>query len=109
MSPASHAPLWTRQNTNAFNESLSIDTSSVRDMQYMFQVRTAPAHTPFRLLARLPPSQHASLCTRQGAAAFNQPLTFDTSSVTTMKYMFSVRAASAHATHSPVGPMLHVT
>ena len=56
MSPASHAPLWTRQNTNAFNESLSIDTSSVRDMQYMFQVRFAPAHTPSRLLARLPPS-----------------------------------------------------
>ena len=49
MSPASHAPLWTRQNTNAFNQLLSIDTSSVRDMQYMFQVRTAPAratHSP---------------------------------------------------------------
>ena len=42
-------------------------------------------------LARLPPSQHASLCTRQGASAFNQPLTFDTSSVTSMRYMFAVR------------------
>ena len=49
------------------------------------------------------------LWTRQGASKFNQLLTFDTSSVTSMRYMFSVRAASAHATHSPVGPMLHVT
>ena len=49
------------------------------------------------------------LWSRQGASKFDQPLTFDTSSVTTMKYMFSVRAASAHATHSPVGLTLHVT
>ena len=56
MSPASHAPLWTRQDTNAFNQPLTFDTSSVTDMQYMFQVRSAPAHTPARLLARLPPS-----------------------------------------------------
>ena len=49
------------------------------------------------------------LWSRQGASKFDQPLTFDTSSVTTMKYMFSVRYAPAHATHSPVGPTLHVT
>ena len=32
---------------------------------------------------------------RQDASAFNQPLSFDTSSVTTMYYMFHVRAAHA--------------
>ena len=31
------------------------------------------------------------LRTRQDAAAFNQPLSFDTSSVTDMSYMFGVR------------------
>ena len=31
------------------------------------------------------------LRTRQDAAAFNQPLSFDTSSVTDMSYMFYVR------------------
>ena len=41
--------------------------------------------------------------------AFNQPLTFDTSSVTNMQYMFAVRSAPAHATRSPVGPTLRVT
>ena len=30
-----------------------------------------------------------------GAAAFNQPLSFDTSSVTNMRYMFYVRFATA--------------
>jgi len=30
--------------------------------------------------------------TRQNAKAFNQPLSFDTSSVTTMRYMFRVRS-----------------
>ena len=55
------------------------------------------------------PASHAPLCTRQGAYAFNQPLTFDTSSVTDMQYMFSVRSAPAHATHSPVGPTPRVT
>ena len=46
---------------------------------------------------------------RQDADAFNQPLSFDTSSVTTMDYMFQVRSAPAHATHSPVGPTPRVT
>eukprot|EP00964_Phaeocystis_antarctica_P039558 scaffold22637_cov41-Phaeocystis_antarctica.AAC.2 len=43
------------------------------------------------------PSSYASLPTRQGAAAFNQTLSFDTSSVTTMQNMFSVRFARAPA------------
>ena len=37
----------------------------------------------------------ARLSTRQGASAFNQPLSFDTSSVTTMGWMFQVRSAHA--------------
>ena len=41
--------------------------------------------------------------------AFNQPLTFDTSSVTNMENMFYVRSAPAHATSSPVGPTPRVT
>ena len=47
--------------------------------------------------------------TRQNTNAFNQPLSFDTSSFTNMSYLLYVRSAPAHATHSPVGPMLRVT
>ena len=41
---------------------------------------------------------HARLSTRQwasAATAFNQPLSFDTSKVTTMRSMFQVRSAPA--------------
>jgi len=38
--PASHALPSTRQNAYSFNQPLSFDTSSVRDMRYMFQVRS---------------------------------------------------------------------
>ena len=42
------------------------------------------------------PASHVPLpSTRQGATAFNQPLSFDTSKVTDMKYMFYVRSARA--------------
>ena len=115
--------LWTRQSVTAFNQSLSFDTSRVTTMAYMFQVRSAlPMPPSHRLVspcsaatftpsppARLPPSQHTSLWTRQSAQAYNQPLSFNTSRVTSMDYMFGVRSAPAHATHSPVGPMLRVT
>jgi len=37
----------------------------------------------------------ALLSTRQGASAFNQPLSLDTSKVTTMQSMFNVRSARA--------------
>ena len=37
--------------------------------------------------------RYALLSTRQYASAFNQPLSVDTSSVTDMRYMFSVRSA----------------
>jgi len=38
--------------------------------------------------------------TRQYASAFNQPLSLDTSSVTDMSYMFTVRSARALAPNS---------
>jgi len=38
--------------------------------------------------------------TRQNARAFNQPLSFDTSEVTTMNHMFAVRSARALAPNS---------
>ena len=54
-------------------------------------------HPPPRALP--PPSSHLSPLncmpsplTRQSASAFNQPLSFDTSSVTDMSIMFRVRA-----------------
>ena len=46
--------------------------------------------------ARLP-ALHARLLTRQEARAFNQPLSFDTSKVTTMSGMFLVRSTRALA------------
>ena len=40
-------------------------------------------------------ASHARLSTRQGASAFNQPLSFNTSKVTSMQFMFEVRSARA--------------
>ena len=68
-----------------------------------------PHSTSSRLLARLPPSQHAPLWTRQNTQAFNRPLSFDTSSFTNMDHLLDVCSAPAHATHSLVGPILRVT
>ena len=109
--------LCSRQSAKTFNQSLSVNTSSVTDMSYMFQVRSACALLPvssLRLLARyqtphvapLSPVFGARLAlhpglftcsklTRQIASAFNQPLSLDTSSVTTMSYMFEARSARA--------------
>ena len=47
------------------------------------------------------------LCTRQWASAFNQPLSFDTSNVTSMAGMFSVRSACALPSASTVGAFQH--
>jgi hypothetical protein len=52
--------------------------------------------SPFPLLCHIPvphafPSDGCPLWTRQYASAFNQPLSFDTSSVTYMSAMFEVR------------------
>jgi hypothetical protein len=56
---------------------------------------------PASRLAPLPPASHALPSTRQLASAFNQPLSFDTSSVTTMYGMFQVRPARV-----PLAPSL---
>ena len=83
-------------------------------MSYMFEVRSAQAPpplpiqalactrlallrrpTPSRLPARMRPAPYARLMTWQEASAFNQPLSFDTSSVTDMNGMFQVRSAPA--------------
>ena len=53
------------------------------------------AHTPG--LAAPRPASHAPLSTLQRATAFNQPLSFNTSSVTDMLSMFFVRSARALA------------
>ena len=47
-----------------------------------------------------------TLSTRKGASAFNQPVSFDTSNVTSMAGMFSVRSARALPLTSIVGPSL---
>ena len=95
-----------------FNADISNwDTSKVTDMGGMFNVRSARALTPAALCQPLPvhaatvaatqrprasraaplPALRARLSTRQDASAFNQPLSFDTSKVTDMSYMFDVR------------------
>jgi len=53
-----------------------------------------PPHTPFHLPepAPRPAASHAPPWARQDASAFNQPLSFDTSSVTNMRYIFHVRS-----------------
>ena len=105
-----------------FNVDISSwDTSKVTDMGVMFYVRSARALAPNSLESGLPPCMpltpppHAlpppglhlaphrmcpSLLTRQYASAFNQPLSFDTSKVTEMAYMFNVRSARALAPNS---------
>ena len=115
--PASHARLSTRQRAYRFNQPLSFDTSKVTTMESMFNVRSARALGPTALSRALPvhadcvattprhhatraaplPASHARLSTRQQASAFNQPLSFDTSKVTTMRDMFYVRSARALA------------
>jgi len=107
-----------RQYASAFNQPLSLDTSSVTNMYQMFHVRSARApasslrtwvlclHAACAAAARTPSRLPAppfaalfmlSLSTRQYAYAFNQPLSWDTSRVTTMSHMFNVRSARAPA------------
>ena len=99
-----------------FNQPLSFDTSSVTTMFAMFSVRSAHALAPPAFSRTLTPcmplvrcrrtapshprptprsASYALLSTRQYASVFNQPLSFDTSSVTDMRYMFEVRSAHA--------------
>ena len=54
----------------------------------------APSPPPTALsppVTYLPPASYAHTLRRQYAYAFNQPLTLDTSKVTTMEAMFEVR------------------
>ena len=112
--PASHARLSTRQGVAKFNHPLSFDTSSVTNMYRMLNVRSTRALAPTALrvgpspctpIVPQPPqcphafraasrrASHARRSTpRQGAEKFNQPLSFNTSSVTNMWSMFSVRS-----------------
>ena len=105
--------LYSWQRASAFNQPLNFDTSSVMDMKWMFGVRSSPCPAPSRALpytlrasrssaAPIAPDPYTSLRTtytiycvdsRQGASSFNQPLSFDTSSVTTMRSMFNVRSS----------------
>ena len=107
-------------NLQNFNADISSwVTSGVTTMYFMFRVRSARALWPPPFSRALPcallaplyrphalpppaswyslprptprPAPHALLSTRQNASAFNQPLNFDTSSVTRMGYMFNVR------------------
>ena len=123
----SYASPLAGQGAFAFNQPLSLNTSSVTTMQRMFYVCSAralaaastvgsslhaacaaaatprpPATRPARR-----PSFYASLLTRQSASAFNQPLSLDTSSVTDMQYMFNVRSARALPAASIVRPSRH--
>ena len=54
---------------------------------------TPSPHTPPVSLSAPRPTSYAVLSNRQQALAFNQPLNFDTSSVTQMGAMFAVRSA----------------
>ena len=106
-------------NLNHFNSDISSwNTSGVTDMTRMFEVRAAraPSVAPYIAsvgrsprawrLRRCHTKRHPAfrpaprprivcphLATRQSAYAFNQPVSFDTSSVTNMAQMFWVRSA----------------
>ena len=105
-----------------FNADISgWDTSGVTTMQGMFQVRSARASTltrirparclltarPTRVPSPGPQSPPPTPDTRQGASAFNQPLSLNTSSVTDMSSMFQVRSARAQPRDAQSGPRLH--
>ena len=104
---ATHAHLSTRQDAAKFNQPLSFDTSRITTMDRMFKV--PPAHALTSSLESGPPpalchpiswavarrATRARLSTRQGASAFNQALSFDTSKTTNMNNMFAVRSARA--------------
>ena len=120
-------PFDSRQRASAFNQPLSFDTSGVNNMAYMFYVRSSPCPAPnmqsrpllhaastavarrlSRLLAR---SSLRTVCppcdSPQHASAFNQPLTFDTSGVTNMGYMFNVRSSPSCPHNLQSSPLVH--
>jgi hypothetical protein len=114
-------PPWTRQEATAFNQPLSLDTSSVTGMSRMFYVRASACafcphsrlgHTRIPLCATSPRHAFSSvgcpLWTRQRADVFNQPLSFDSSSVTAMNDMFYVRFRQrVQSSELPPAPSAH--
>ena len=83
----------------------------------VFEIPGLPPSLPglrlyLRILAQRSSRWNTSSCeqnfTRQGAEAFNQPLSFDTSQVTNMKNLFRVRSSCARA-RSPSTPSLSCT
>ena len=124
-------PFDPRQYAWEFNQPLSFDTSSVTDMLGMFYVRSSPCPacpqsaiepSPARCLhpprssaaSRLPTPVYLAphrmcppLDSRQHAYVFNQPLSFDTSSVTIMSRMFKVRSSPCPAPNLRSSPLLH--
>ena len=93
-------------------------------MEGMFYVRTLAPTTssrkpfPATQLSPSPPrtalsppvqqltlASYAPLATRQDAYAFNQPLSFDTSSVTRMWYLFDVRTLAPTTTREPASQL----
>ena len=119
--PTLYALSSTQQEASAFNQPLGLDTSSVTDMAYMFQVRSAHAmrpvpgwalsctprplplpYHPSAILSVPRPASYALFSTPQEASAFNQPLSLDTSKVTSMYSMLKVRPRVPCA-QSPVG------
>ena len=111
-SPRLTSPLLpTRQSASAFNQPLSLDTSSVTTMYGMFHVRSLHATCAVAILwpshfLTSPRLTSPLLPTRQSASAFNQLLSLDTSSVTTMSGMFWVRSARAYPTSGNFACML---
>ena len=93
-----------RQAATAFNQPVNFDTSRVKIMGEMFRVHSARAPCPALRLqpslpvhagmrGRRPTPTYAPFSARQGAEAFNQPLSFDTSLVTNFEVMFEVPCA----------------
>lgn len=71
-------------------------TSSVVNMDKMFQVSCAGSTPPSAAVDRTKPMALPCFALpRQGASAFNQPLAWDVSSVKSMEHMFDVRYAAA--------------
>ena len=75
---------------SALSQTLPVHAACVAAPQRPHVFRAAPL-----------PASHARPSTRQQASAFNQPLSFDTSKVTDMGRMFSVRSARALAPPQP--------
>ena len=70
-------------SASAFNQPLSLDTSSVTDMRYMFSHASA-----FNQRLSLDTSSVTDLGSMFWGTAFNQPLNLDTSSATDLSFMF---------------------